>query len=160
MKRVVTAAVGVPALRGELTELPGVRRRAAWTVEAAGYGRHELGGGHTPVAGRGGGVSRRARGGAPEGATAAGHMTLAVRPEKISLLADLPGSEVPGWDRLDGALEEIVYVGTHTQYMLRLPGGQLLTVYRQNRAVGEREHRTGETLTVVFNPQSASLLAE
>ncbi len=97
---------------------------------------------------------------APEVATAAGHMTLAVRPEKISLLADLPGNEVPGWDRLDGALEEIVYVGTHTQYMLRLPGGQLLTVYRQNRAVGEREHRAGETLTVVFNPQSASLLAE
>jgi spermidine/putrescine transport system ATP-binding protein len=97
---------------------------------------------------------------APEGVAAAGRMTLAVRPEKISLLADLPGNEVPGWDRLDGALEEIVYVGTHTQYLLRLPGGQLLTVYRQNRAVGEREHRIGETLTVVFNPQSASLLAE
>jgi spermidine/putrescine transport system ATP-binding protein len=96
---------------------------------------------------------------APEG-VAAGHMTLAVRPEKIALLADLPGNEVPGWDRLDGALEEIVYVGTHTQYLMRLPGGQQLAVYRQNRAVGEREHRTGENLTVVFNPQSASLLAE
>jgi spermidine/putrescine transport system ATP-binding protein len=95
---------------------------------------------------------------APEGA-AASRMTLAVRPEKISLLADLPGGEVPGWDRLDGTLAEIVYVGTHTQYLLRLPGGQMLTVYRQNRAVGEREHQLGETLTVVFNPQSASLLA-
>ena len=47
-----------------------------------------------------------------------------------------------------------------TQYLLRLPGGQRLTVYRQNRAVGEREHHIGENLTVVFNPQSASLLAE
>lgn len=97
---------------------------------------------------------------APDGVAATGRMTLAVRPEKISLLADLPGSEVPGWDRLDGTLEEIVYVGTHTQYLLRLPGGQMLTVYRQNRAVGEPEHRTGETVTVVFNPQSATLLAE
>src|SRR3954463_9886063 len=60
---------------------------------------------------------------APEGAVA-GPMTLAVRPEKISLLADLPGSDAPGWDRLDGVLEEIVYVGTHTHYLLRLRGGQ------------------------------------
>ena len=87
-------------------------------------------------------------------------MTLAVRPEKISLLADLPASEVPGWDRLDGVLEEIVYVGTHTQYLLRLPRGQRMAVFRQNRAVGNQEHHLGETLTVVFNPQSASLLAE
>jgi spermidine/putrescine transport system ATP-binding protein len=97
---------------------------------------------------------------ASEGAAAAGRMTLAVRPEKISLLADLPGNEAPGRNRLDGRLEEIVYVGTHTQYLLRLPGGQVLTVYRQNRAVGDVEHRAGEMVTVVFNPQSTSLLAE
>ena len=96
----------------------------------------------------------------PEGIVAQGRMTLAVRPEKISLLADLPGSEIPGWDRLSGRLEEIIYVGTYTQYVLRLPGGQELTVHRQNRAVGEGEHPIGETLTVVFNPQSAALLAD
>jgi spermidine/putrescine transport system ATP-binding protein len=96
----------------------------------------------------------------PEGAPAMGRMTLAVRPEKISLLGDLPGSEVPGWDRLTGMLEEIVYVGTHTQYLLRLPGGQVITVHRQNRAVGEQEHPAGEALTVVFNPLSAALLAD
>ena len=87
-------------------------------------------------------------------------MTLAVRPEKISLLGDLPGSEVPGWDQLTGRLEEIVYVGTHTQYVIRLPGGQLLSVYRQNRAVGTLEYPAGEVLTVLFNPQSAALLAD
>ena len=96
----------------------------------------------------------------PEGVPAQGTMTLAVRPEKISLMADLPGSEIPGWDRLSGRLEEIIYVGTYTQYVLRLPGGQELAVHRQNRAVGEGEHPMGETLTVVFNPQSAALLAD
>ena len=96
----------------------------------------------------------------PEGIEPGGRMTLAVRPEKISLLGDLPGSEVPGWDRLAGRLEEIVYVGTHTQYVLRLPGGQLLSVYRQNRAVGALEYPAGEVLTVMFNPQSAALLAD
>jgi spermidine/putrescine transport system ATP-binding protein len=96
----------------------------------------------------------------PEGIQAQGRMTLAVRPEKISLLADLPGSEIPGWDRLSGRLEEVIYVGTYTQYLLRLPGGQVVAVHRQNRAVGEAEHPIGETLTVVFNPQSAALLAD
>jgi spermidine/putrescine transport system ATP-binding protein len=89
-----------------------------------------------------------------------GRMTLAVRPEKISLLADLPVGEVPGSNALTGRLDEVVYVGTHTQYLVRLPGGQLLTVYRQNRAVGENEHVTGEPLSVVFNPQSAALLVD
>jgi ABC-type Fe3+/spermidine/putrescine transport system ATPase subunit len=87
-------------------------------------------------------------------------MTLAVRPEKISLLADLPVGEVPGSNALTGRLDEVVYVGNHTQYLVRLSGGQMLTVYRQNRAVGENEHVIGESLSVVFNPQSAALLAD
>jgi spermidine/putrescine transport system ATP-binding protein len=96
----------------------------------------------------------------PDGIQAEGRMTLAVRPEKISMLGDLPGSEIPGWDQLTGRLEEIVYVGTHTQYLIRLPGGQMLSVYRQNRAVGALEYPAGETLSVIFNPQSAALLAD
>jgi spermidine/putrescine transport system ATP-binding protein len=89
-----------------------------------------------------------------------GRMTLAVRPEKISLLADLPVGEVPGSNALTGRLDEVVYVGNYTQYLVRLSGGQMLTVYRQNRAVGENEHVIGESLSVVFNPQSAALLAD
>jgi spermidine/putrescine transport system ATP-binding protein len=104
--------------------------------------------------------SGRLRARAPDGIAPAGRMTLAVRPEKISLLGDLPGSEIPGWDRLTGRLEEIVYVGTHTDYLLRLPGGQLLTIHRQNRAVGEADYPVGTDLTVVFNPLSAALLAD
>jgi spermidine/putrescine transport system ATP-binding protein len=104
--------------------------------------------------------SGRLRARVPEGVAAAGRMTLAVRPEKISLLSDLSGGQVAGWDTLRGRLEEIVYVGTHTQYLLRLPGGQMLTVYRQNRAVGEAEHPIGEQIAVVFNPVSAALLAD
>jgi len=89
-----------------------------------------------------------------------GRMTLAVRPEKISLLEDLPVGEVPGSNALTGRLDEVVYVGNYTQYLVRLSGGQMLTVYRQNRAVGENEHVIGESLSVVFNPQSAALLAD
>ena len=96
----------------------------------------------------------------PDGIEPLGRMTLAVRPEKISLLSDLPGSGITGWDQLSGRLEEVIYVGTFTQYLIRLPGGQVVTVHRQNRAVGETEYPAGETLTVVFNPLSAALLAD
>jgi spermidine/putrescine transport system ATP-binding protein len=96
----------------------------------------------------------------PDGPMPTGRTTLAIRPEKISLLSDLPEGGARGWDRLTGALTEIVYVGTFTQYLLRLPGGQMVTVHRQNRAIGEAEHPLGEALEIVFNPASAALLAD
>ncbi len=96
----------------------------------------------------------------PDGIQPHGRMTLAVRPEKISLLGDLPGQEIPGWDQLTGRLEEVIYVGTYTQYLLQLPGGQIVTVHRQNRAVGETDYPSGEAVTVVFNPVSAALLVD
>jgi len=96
----------------------------------------------------------------PDAGQPQGRMTLAVRPEKISLRKDVPESEMPGMNELSGRLEEVVYVGTHTQYLLRLPGGQIITVQRQNRAVGESEYFVGETPTVVFSPLSAALLAD
>jgi spermidine/putrescine transport system ATP-binding protein len=96
----------------------------------------------------------------PEGIQPQDRMTLAVRPEKISLLGDLPGGEVPGSNALTGRLDEVVYVGTHTHYLVRLPGGQMVTVHRQNRAVGENEHTIGEALSVVFEPQATALLAD
>jgi spermidine/putrescine transport system ATP-binding protein len=96
----------------------------------------------------------------PNGLTPTGRTTLAIRPEKISLLSDLPEGGARDWDRLAGVLEEIVYVGTFTQYLLRLPGGQVVTVHRQNRAIGEGEHPLGEEIEIVFNPASAALLAD
>ena len=104
--------------------------------------------------------SGRLRTRTPDGIQPQCRMALAVRPEKISLLGDLPSREVPGSNALTGRLDEVVYVGTHTQYLVRLPGGQMLTVYRQNRAVGETEHAIGESLSVFFEPQSAALLAD
>ncbi len=96
----------------------------------------------------------------PDGVQPQGRMTLAVRPEKISLLKDVSETEPPGRNTLVGRLEEVVYVGTHTQYLVRMPGGQIVTVHRQNRAVGETEYPAGEVLTVVFSPLSAALLAD
>jgi len=105
-------------------------------------------------------VSGRLKVHKPDGVAPTGRTTLAIRPEKISLLSDLPEGGARGWDRLTGALEEIVYVGTFTQYLLRLPGGQMVTVHRQNRAIGTGEHPLGEEIEIVFNPASAALLVD
>jgi spermidine/putrescine transport system ATP-binding protein len=90
----------------------------------------------------------------------AGAATLAVRPEKVALVDDLPEPVIAGWNRLDGTLAEIVYLGTHTQYVVALPTGDQIVVHRQNRTLGEPEHRLGESLTIVFNPLCAALLGE
>ena len=97
---------------------------------------------------------------AAEDGPRAGSATLAVRPEKVALEADVPESQRVGWNRLAGTLAEVVYLGTHTQYVVALPEGDHVVVHRQNRALGEPEHRVGELVTVVFDPACAALLAE
>jgi spermidine/putrescine transport system ATP-binding protein len=89
-----------------------------------------------------------------------GPAALAVRPEKIALLEDVPGGVSASWNQLTGRLDEIVYVGTFTHYLVALPQGQIVTVHRQNRAVGEAEHRVGDELTLVFDPAVAALLVD
>ena len=96
----------------------------------------------------------------PADGPTSGPAVLAIRPEKIALLEDLAGGVPAGWNQLMGRLEEIVYVGTFTHYVVALPQGQIVTVHRQNRAVGEGEHRMGEELTLVFDPAVAALLVD
>ncbi len=96
----------------------------------------------------------------PADGPASGPAALAIRPEKIALLQDLPGGAPTDWNQLSGRLDEIVYVGTFTHYLVALPHGQIVTVHRQNRAVGEGEHRVGEELTLVFDPSAATLLVD
>lgn len=93
-----------------------------------------------------------------EGQVAGGRVTLAVRPEKISLLSDLPDGAAAGWNRLTGRLADVVYAGTFTQYAIALPEGQTVVVHRQNWAAGDAEMLLGENVTVVFDPRSAVLL--
>ena len=96
----------------------------------------------------------------PADGPTSGPAVLAIRPEKVALLEDLPGGVPAGWNQLMGRLEEIVYVGTFTHYLVALPQGQIVTVHRQNRAVGEGEHRVGEELALAFDPAVAALLVD
>jgi spermidine/putrescine transport system ATP-binding protein len=93
-------------------------------------------------------------------APAGGTITVAVRPEKVSLDAEAPGGLSANWNRLTGTLTEVIYLGTHTQLVVALPGEGQIVVHRQNRMLGETEPSTGQQLTVAFDPASATVLAE
>jgi spermidine/putrescine transport system ATP-binding protein len=98
------------------------------------------------------------RGRLPVGASASGSVALAVRPERVALAGDLPDGPPAGWNRLAGRVSDAIYLGTHTQYVLTLPGGGSVTIHRQNRSAAESGQQIGDEATVVFDPASASIL--
>jgi spermidine/putrescine transport system ATP-binding protein len=90
-------------------------------------------------------------------ATAPGQrVTVVIRPEKVHLRgrdSDL--------NRLNGQVEDVVYIGTDTHYGVRLPGGQKLRVREQNTDPASRPlAQTGEAVTVSFVPQAARVLVD
>jgi putative spermidine/putrescine transport system ATP-binding protein len=75
-----------------------------------------------------------------------------VRPEKLLLL--LPGEEAPaGYDAEPGSVEEVVYVGVATRYLVRLEGGEQLVVVRQNSdSAGQPAGLEGRRVRVAWAP--------
>ena len=58
--------------------------------------------------------------------------TLAVRPEKINVLAaDQAGP--PGWNSLTAAVKTVIYAGPALTYVVAAPNGALLKVFAQNK---------------------------
>jgi spermidine/putrescine transport system ATP-binding protein len=68
-----------------------------------------------------------ANGEAPVGA----RVSVAVRPEKIRIGADAPGPHEE-LNVFRGLVEEPIYSGFQTKYLIHLPGGGAITVFRQH----------------------------
>jgi spermidine/putrescine transport system ATP-binding protein len=68
-----------------------------------------------------------ANGEAPVGA----RVSVAVRPEKIRIGAEAPGPHAE-LNVLRGVVEEPIYSGFQTKYIIHLPGGGVVTVFRQH----------------------------
>ncbi len=98
------------------------------------------------------------RGRVPSGVVAAGDVAIAVRPERITLGADLLGEPPVGWNMISGTIRDIVYLGTHSQYVIQLPDGQTCTVHRQNAGHVPHDAAISDTVFAVFDPESATIL--
>jgi spermidine/putrescine transport system ATP-binding protein len=82
-----------------------------------------------------------------------------IRPERMSLhhpddLHSTHASE----NRLDGTIVDAIYLGTHTQFLVRFADGQTSTVHVQNSGPRERQFSVGDGAALCFTVSSASLL--
>ena len=82
-----------------------------------------------------------------------------VRPERISLhhLADIE-DEATLQNRLDGSIVDTIYLGTHSQLIVRFADGQSSSVRLQNNLHGEGSFRLGDPVAILFSIESATVL--
>jgi spermidine/putrescine transport system ATP-binding protein len=90
----------------------------------------------------------------PAGAAASGRVTVAIRPEHARLMA-APANPV-----LSGRVENVVYLGTDTQYVLRLTdGGDFIVRMQNSRGRGE-DYRSGQAIGIVVDDGTAQVLRD
>jgi len=97
-----------------------------------------------------GGTLVRVPGPGPEDARAG--IEVGVRPEKIRIVAN--GQADPGANVLVGTIVDASYLGVSTQYVIRLPTEEAVTVYEQNveRTARSSLHGPGEQVTLAWAP--------
>jgi spermidine/putrescine transport system ATP-binding protein len=81
-------------------------------------------------------------------------VTLAVRPEKVAIAS--PGEA--GTNKVPGTVEQLIYIGSETHYILSTPGGKL-TAYVMNSLLGPLGLEIGDRVSA-YLPSSALLVLE
>ena len=90
----------------------------------------------------------------PPGAPTAGPVTVVVRPEHATLTKDGAGHGLPA------TLDNAVFVGSDTQYHLRLGSGTPFVVRSQNSSADAAIHRPGDRLCVLLGDHSVQVLRD
>lgn len=85
---------------------------------------------------------------------------LSIRPEKIHIYpADYSKTPVH-MTRVDAQVQEVIYVGTDTRYVLELPNGIILTGRQQNTIPGGGQFNIGEGVILCWDPDHARIVKE
>ena len=79
---------------------------------------------------------------------------LSIRPERLAVSAEISA------DSLQGVVQQMIYMGTDTQYVVQLPTGQEVVARMQNFASDAAEIRQGQSVALQFDSQAARLLAD
>ncbi|MHA6761508.1 ABC transporter ATP-binding protein [Streptacidiphilus sp. PAMC 29251] len=78
-----------------------------------------------------------------------GEVILGVRPEKVQLVAT--EADVPsGYNALNGTVSDTSFIGVSTQYLVKLPSGEEISVFEQN--TGRAIQRPGTEVVVHWDP--------
>jgi spermidine/putrescine transport system ATP-binding protein len=84
---------------------------------------------------------------------AEGRVWLGVRPEKVRLA--VPGEQPPeGHNQVRGVLTDTCYAGVSTEYLLKTPWGQEMSVFSANAAAGEPLRPGTEVVAHWYPPHS------
>ncbi len=90
------------------------------------------------------------------GLVSGAHVTVALRPEKLNVLAEPDSTR----QCVPGRVEEVVYIGTDTRYIVRLTGRTRVVVRMQNLNTGTTPYAHDAEVLVAWEPSSARLLIE
>ncbi|MDQ6848386.1 MAG: ABC transporter ATP-binding protein [Actinomycetota bacterium] len=85
------------------------------------------------------------------------NLDLTVRPEKIVISAEHPGS---GRCALRGRVTEVVYLGTSTQYAVMTSNGSELLVFLQNAADADDAAERGDDVWLSWRPEHSLALSD
>jgi spermidine/putrescine transport system ATP-binding protein len=81
-------------------------------------------------------------------------VSFTVRPEKIKL-------SKPGAEGLSGTVQDLVYIGTDTRYLVALLSGDMVTVRVQNGCVSDvGEFDKGDRVKIHWSPEDAHILTD
>ena len=81
-----------------------------------------------------------------------------IRPEKIRMLAAGEQAE-PGMTVEQGQVEEVIYIGVSTRYLVRLDRGEQLVAVRQNMdALGDAQKFEGRPVMLAWTPDQTYVL--
>ncbi len=83
-----------------------------------------------------------------------------IRPEKIRMLAAGEQAE-PGMTVERGQVEEVIYIGVSTRYLVRLDRGEQLVAVRQNMdALGDAQKFEGRPVRLAWTPDQTYVLGQ
>ena len=57
-------------------------------------------------------------------------VAVSVRPEKMRISRNKP--EKPGYNMIQGVVDDVIYLGVSTEFLVKLPNGQIVRVFAQN----------------------------
>ena len=87
-----------------------------------------------------------------------GGLRFVVRPEKIRMLAEGEDPE-PGMTVEPGQVEQVIYVGMTTRYMVHLDRGEQLVAVRQNMdALGDAQKFEGRPVRLAWSAEHTFVL--
>ncbi len=87
-------------------------------------------------------------------------VAVSVRPEKMRISRNKP--EKPGYNLVQGVVEDVIYLGVSTEFLVKLPNGQMVRIFAQNISQ-ENELWTitwDEPVWVYWRPHRSLVLAD